>query len=412
LPTRRPDILFLIVLVLIVALGVLLVIFTQQVIVPRGGDQVYAPIWEASRAAMRQRGANPYSPDSVRRASQLLGEGSQPRFLYPYYSLILFGPFAQITPYSLSRAVWMVVCFACALGLAVSAVELTRWRPGVVGGLFFVLFAFGRVEMVRALLLGNPALVVSLLVAIGMIMVIQKHDVGAGIFFGLAVIKPTMVALLLPFVLVWAVSRRRMRLVVSMVAMIVLLVAGSFFVYSDWLTMNYLAFLDYYQASFPASPAAFVWTWLPGAGPWAMGVTAILLAGVMLISWWGALGKDERWFLWTSALTIVITNLIGLPTSISDHVLLIIPFTLAFSVWSQRWPGQGNHLSLLIMGIILGAEWSLVWFEMSGDLSGRPAGIFWFLMPLTALVLLYWVRYWALDSIQLRTRHLEALRKL
>ncbi|MBN2043597.1 MAG: DUF2029 domain-containing protein [Anaerolineales bacterium] len=410
--TRRPDIMFLIVLILIIAMGAILVVFNQRVIVPLGGDQVYAPIWEASRAAMRSPGANPYSLEAVSRASLLMGEGTVPRFLYPYYSLMLFGPFAQITPYSLSRAVWMTVCLACAVGLAASAVQLTRWRPGALAGIMFAVFALGRVEVVRALLLGNPSLVISLLAAMAMLMVVEKIDVGAGVLFGLTMIKPTMVALLLPFVLVWAVSQRRMRLVASLMVTITVLVAASFFIYPDWLGGNYAAFLGYYQASFPSSPAAYVWSWIPGAGPWAMGVTAILLAGLMLISWWGALGKDERWFLWTAALTLTITNLLGVPVSVSDHVLLLIPFALAFSVWSQRWPGQGNQLSLFIMAVILGAEWALFWFEMGGDFWGRPADIFWFLSPLTALVLLYWVRYWALDSIQLRTRHLEALRKL
>jgi len=408
----RPEISFLIVLVLILAGGAGLTWVNQNMLVPLGGDQVYAPIWEASRVAMEARGADPYSLNAVQRSVLLLGEGSAPRFVYPYYSLLLFGPFARISPYSLSRAVWMTFSFFCAVGLAFTAVQLTRWRPGVMGILFFVLFAFGRVEMIRALLLGNPALVISLMIAVAMLLLIRERDVGAGILFGLTIIKPPMVALLLPFVLVWAVSKRRMGLVWSMLGVIVVLLAGSLVIYPEWLLLNYLALLDFFQAGFPASPAAFMWVWLPDAGPWAMGSVFILLAGLMLISWWGALGRDERWFLWTAALTLVITHLIGLPTSLSSHVVLVIPFTLVFSVWAQRWPQQGRQLSLVVMGLLLIAEWGLFWLTMNGDLAGCPGDVFWFLMPVTALVLLYWVRYWALASIQLRTGHLEALRRL
>ncbi len=408
----RPEISFLIVLVVILAGGAGLTWVNQNILVPLGGDQVYAPIWEASRVAMETRAADPYSAEAVRLSAMLLGEGGTPRFVYPYYSLVLFGPFARISPYSLSRAVWMTFNFFCAVGLAFTAVQLTRWRPGVWGTLFFVLFAFGRVEVIRALWLGNPALVISLIIAIAMLLVIRGRDVGAGILFGLTMIKPEMVALLLPFVLVWAVSKRRMSLVWSMLGVMVVLVAGSLVIAPQWLLNNYMALLDFYQAGFPASPAAFVWVWTPDAGPWAMGLPAVLLAGVMLISWWAALGRDERWFLWTAALTLVITQLIGLPTSLSSQVVLVIPFVLVFSVWAQRWPRQGRQLSQVVMALILNAEWGLFWLTMGGDLAGRPADVFWFLMPVTALVLLYWVRYWALSSIQLRTGHLEALRRL
>ena len=197
-----------------------------------------------------------------------------------------------------------------------------------------------------------------------MLLVVRGKDVGAGILFGLTIIKPQMVALLLPFVLAlgglqtsdaagveYAGNGDRCCLLVPRL------------IYPGWIPMNYLALLDFYEAGFPASPAAFLWAWLPGAGPWAMGVAAFILAGLLLILWWMALGKDERWFLWTAALTIVITNLVGLPTSISNHVLLIIPFALVFSVWTQRWPEKGQQLSLFMMGVILGTEWGLIWLR-------------------------------------------------
>ncbi|MCB2178518.1 DUF2029 domain-containing protein [bacterium] len=409
---RRPDLLFLFVILAILLAAWGLTILNQRVIVPLGGDQVFAPIWEGAQIATRGE-ANPYETSNLSRSAVLLSDDDNtPRFLYPYYSLVLFGPFSAISPYSLARAVWTSFIMVSMVGLAFTALVLTRWRPKPLMLVAFLLFALGQFQSVRAVFLGSPAIVVGLLVSLGLLMVVQEQYGLAGIFFGLSIIKPEMVILLLPFVLVWGVSKRAFDLVMSMLVTIALLVGGAFAVFPQWLGFNYFEFLSYFEESFPASANAVIWRWLPGNDTRVMTGIAILLGLWMVVEWWRALGKDSRWFLWTAAMTIVFTNLIGVPTSLSNFVLLIVPLTLVFSIWAQRWRQVGERFALLVMVLLLGLEWGLGWLTMRWELTTQASGSMLIFLPVMTLIMLYWVRYWALNSIKLKTEHIEALRRL
>lgn len=409
---RRPDLLFLFIILAILLAAGGLTIFNQQVLVPMGGDQVFAPIWDGARIASGGDG-NPYSASSMSLSRVLLGDDyGEPLFLYPYYSLILFGPISEIAPYSLARAIWISVVMMCMVGLVFTALVLTRWRPKPGMVLAFLLFALGQFHSVRAVFLGSPAIVVGLLVALGLLMVVREQYGVAGVFFGLSIIKPDLVILLIPFVLIWGVSKRQMGLVFSILITGGLLVGGAFYFFPQWLLFNYVQFLEYFEQSFPASANAVVWRWLPGHNPRVMVVIAVVLGLWLMLEWWRAFGKDSRYFLWAAALTLVFTNLIGVPTTLSNFVPLIIPLTLAFSTWVQRWRTTGVQITLVVMALLLGLEWGLSWLTMRADLAGQPTGVLLLIYPVVILVLLYWVRYWSLNSIQMRTEHLEALRRL
>jgi hypothetical protein len=116
--------------------------------------------------------------------------------------------------------------------------------------------------------------------------------------------------------------------------------------------------------------------------------------------------------LWTAALTITFTLLVGLPVSLSDHVVLLVPFTLVFSTWAQRWKGAGTQLAVVVMALTAGLSWLVFWLTMDLDLTAPVSNAILFVLPLAAAVLQYWARYWALHSIRLKNSHLEALRRL
>jgi hypothetical protein len=327
---------FLGVVAAILLLAVGLTWINQNVIVPLGGDDVFAPIWEAARYSNTHESGNPYLPNAVMRAKILLADSPTPvRFVYPYYSLVLFGPISLLSPYSLARAVWMTVMVMCSVGLTFTGLVLTRWQPKFGMIALYLVFSLGSYRALRAMFLGNPAVVVSLLVAVGFLLVVREQNGLAGVFFGFSIIKPQMVILLLPFVVIWAVSRRRMGLVWSMLITMGGLVGGAFYFFPNWFIFHYGQLLAFFVERFPSSPNGVLWTWLPGSSPGVMAFVAIGLGIWLLVEWWQAFGKDVRWFLWAGALTIVMTNLIGVPTSISNHVCLGV-FNMGATLESER----------------------------------------------------------------------------
>ncbi|HKJ26767.1 MAG TPA: glycosyltransferase family 87 protein [Anaerolineales bacterium] len=399
-----------ILLVLLLAVGVTW--FNYNFLVPLGGDEVFAPIWEASQLVLEDNG-NPYTPQAVERSSILLSDSpNPPRFLYPYYSIPVFAPFAMITSYSMARAVWMTVMFGCLVGLIFTALALTRWQPHAFIMLVYLVFALGSIASVRAFFLGNPALLASIFVGFGLLLVVQERYGAAGVFFGLSIIKPQMVFLLLVFVLLWAVSKRYLQMAGSMVLTVLILVGGAVAVSPIWFVYYYYDLLEFFKETFPASFAAAVWAWLPDVGPLAMGLAALGLFIWLLVEWWRALGKDSRWFLWTASLTLTVSCLVGLPSSISNQVVLLVPLALVFSLWSQRFQGQGNTLSVVVMILLLGIDWLAYGLTVGFDLSAPANLLMLILRPAAVLLLLYWVRYWALNSVRLKVSHLEAYRRL
>ncbi len=407
---QRPDLLFLTAIILILLSSAGVTWLSYQFIHHPAGVDAFAPVWSASRY-MIEVGKNPYSQD----AASLVGILTiQPlrseRFVYPYYSQLVFAPFSLFVTYDLARAVWMTFLLACSVGLVFASLMMTRWQPSILMLLFFFLFALGNYHAVRAVYLGNPAVLAALLIALGLLFVVQESDAAAGIFLGLASIKPQMAVLILPFVFLWAVSKRRMGLVASLLLTLVALIGVSLVIYPGWLVENYFQLLLFFEETFPASASAILWSIWPSTGWQVMAAVAGVLAIWLLVEWWRALGKDARWFLWTAALTLSVTNLIGFYNSVSDMVILVIPFALVFSVWTQRWRRAGSTLSVVVMLLVFGLLWGV--FFASGMSWARPSVLFHFLMPLIAILLLYWVRYWALDSVRLRVQHLEALRKL
>jgi len=386
--------------------------FNYNLLVPTGGDDIFAPVWEATRYVIGESG-DPYTPGAVVRANLLLKDSPlTPRFLYPYYSLPLFAPFALIGSYSLARAVWMTVMFACLVGLVFTNLAFTRWQPRTYSMLIYLLFAVGSVFSVRAFYLGNPALLVAFFVAVGFSQVIRKRYGVAGVFFGLTIIKPQMVLFLLIFVFLWAISKRLLGMVSSMFFTMIALVGGAFAAYPLWIFTNYFQLLEFFNETFPAAFAAKVWVWFPNSGPVVMGIVAGIICIWMLFEWWRALGKESRWFLWTASVTLTLTQFVGLPTSISNQVILLIPFALVFSLWSQRWQKTGNMLSLAAMLLLLGSGWLAYFATMPMNLTAQAGALMQSFLPFLALMLLYWVRYWALSSVRLQVSHLEALRKL
>lgn len=399
-----------ILIVLLSAAGLTWVNYTF--LVPSGGDDVFAPLWEAARYVLAQDGS-PYTPEAVRRASTLLSDSPVTvRFLYPAYVLPWIFPFALIDSYSLARAVWMTVLFGCLMTLAFSALSLTRWRPKLLTMLAYLVFAWGSVPAVRAAYLGNPAVLAAFFVAFGLLLIVRERYGGAGFILGVSIIKPQMVIFLLFFVLLWAVSKRYMQLVRTMTLTVLVLVGGGIAISPLWLVQYYYELLQFFQETFPASFAAAVWAWLPARGPWMMGVAGLVLFGWLLVEWWRALGKDTRQFLWTASLTLSLTCLFVLPSSISNQVVLLIPFTLVFSLWAQRFQQRGNLLSVVVMILLTFGEWMAYILTMNTISSGPANVLMLTLRPVSAVLLLYWVRYWALNSVMLKGARLEALRRL
>jgi hypothetical protein len=377
-----------------------------------------APQWIGSRLTVLE-GKNPYSSETLDRIQRFVYDGRLARsyenpylFVYPYYAIAVFSPTAYFADYREARAIWITILGVAMVGVAFASLELTRWKPSRVVMGAYVLFALANYHAIRAVYNGNLAILTTLCLILAFLNIQKGRDVSAGIFLGLATIKPQMVILLWVFVLLWAVSRRRKRLVFSMmITPIILLIVSSRF-QPGWFNQYIAQISEYVRVEGVMSLGGILNQWQPGFGGILRWVITTIFAIVLMVEWWNALGKDERRFLWTAGLTLTITNLIGIPTSTSNYVIMIPVLTLVFSVWEQRRGIFGRNLVLAcILGLLAGLWW--LYLQTAGDGPGFDQSRVMFLpLPFFLLFMLYWIRHWAFGSFRLQVEELESLKKL
>ena len=411
---NRSAILVILLLALVAAAVVGLSWINYRYALENPGGNDFLVHWVGTRALIMDD-LSPYSDEvALRIQTAAYGRAALPgehelRVAYPLYSGILFTPFAMIKDYVLARALWMTLLEVCLLGTAVLSMRLVDWKPGVVVAFVFLLFAVLWYHGVRPLINGNAVIVVALLITAALAAIRSGQDEWAGVFLAYATIKPQLVVLLIPFVLLWAVSKRRWRLVAWTIGGVVLFsFVGVFFV-PNWILQNIQEVLRYPGYNPPGTPGAAFQAWWPGIGEQLGWGLAILLGVLVLIEWYAALGKDFRWFLWTASLTLVISQWIGIQTDPGNFIVLLPVLVLILAVMQERW-GKGAWLgTILLLVILLVGLWALFLGTVEYGPQPQQHPIMFFPLPLALLVGLYWIRHWA---VRPQSAFLDALRSI
>jgi hypothetical protein len=243
---------------------------------------------------------------------------------------------------------------------------------------------------------GNPSIVVTLFVVLALWSIRSGHDPLAGFLLAMATIKPQRVVLFIPLVLLWAISRRRWGIVFSFIGSLALLIATFTLFFPDWILQNLRQILSYPRYTLPSTSGTIFSVWVPGVGKQLGWGLTIVLSILLLSEWLFVLGKDFRWLLWTSSLTLVITNLIGIPTATENYVVMFSALVLVFSIWDERWGKVGRWLVAISMLILFAGLWYLFIGTLQPGDQPIQSPLMFFPLPLFLLGSLYWVRWWAI----------------
>ena len=366
---------------------------------PGGND--FLSRWVGTRLFLT-RALSPYSEQVTEQIHEMAygrdaraGE-DQMLFAYPFYTTLVIAPFALVGDYAMARALWMTALEVCLVLIATSGLALCRWRlPAWLLGLL-LLFALLWYHGLRPVINGNPSIVVTLFIVLALWSIRSGHDPLAGFFLAMATIKPQMVVLLIPLLLMWSISHRRWGIVVSFLGSLALLIATFTLFVPDWILQNIRQILSYPRYTLPSTPGAILSVWMAGVGKQLGWGITIVLSIVMLWEWLHVMGKDFRWLLWTSGLTLVITNVIGIPTATENYIAMFPALILVFSIWDERWQGVGRGLVVAIMLILLAGLWYLFVSTIQPGDQPIQNPVLFFPLPLLLLCSLYWVRWWAI----------------
>ena len=132
------------------------------------------------------------------------------------------------------------------------------------------------------------------------------------------------------------------------------------------------------------------------------GVIAVAMGGALTLylfwEWAKAAGKADRWFQWSAALTIVVTNLVAFRSATTNYVVLLPALCLIFSVLTDRWRAKGNVVVLLAMVALLFGLWGLFLTTIEGNVESP---LMYLPVPILTLFGLWWARWWAIRAIRL-----------
>jgi hypothetical protein len=405
----RPYVLILLVILVLIALTWANYRFAAQN--PGGND--FLPRWLGTRLFFTE-GWNPYF-DRTTQAIQNMVYGrpaisgeDQVLFVYPFYSIVIFGPYAVIGDYVLARALWMTTLEAALFVLAGLSISLSRWRPA--GWLLVILLLFSLLwyHGLRPVINGNASILCAMLIALGFLAIRSNHDVLSGVLFALTTIKPQMVILLLPFILIWAVSQRRWPLFWTLLGSLAILIAATSLLLPSWVIDNLRQILAYPGYTLPGTPGAIFASWLPGIGCQMGWLLTAFMIGLLLLEWWVAWQKDFNWFYWTACLTLVITNLIGVRTATENFIAIFPGLILVFTCWDERARRAGKFIVLVVLMLLLFGLWALFLGTMIKVDQPTQNPVMFFPLPFFMLIGLYWVRWWALRP---QRGLMDALRK-
>jgi len=411
---KAPDWLPFLLIGLLLAAVIGLTILNYQFSKQNPGGNDFLARWMGARFWLME-GISPYDEQVSLAAQQMIyGHPADPdegedkyQFIYPLYSMIFFGSFGLVE-FNLARALWMTVLEISLVLFVFVSVRLTGWRVSALTTAALILFVITWYYGIRTLILGQFAGVNALLIASALLFIQQKQDVPAGILLALSTSKPQMVALLAPFVFLWAYSARRRGIITGMLVTMAVLLVVSFALIPNWFLdmlrqiSEYPSYTAYIQIN---SPLSYIADLMPGIRTTLNGVLHVLAGLYLLIEWISAWGKDQRHFLWTAAMTMVITNLVAYRTSTTDSVMLLPVLFLIFRVWEYRWKGLGSGaVWFAILGLLVGP-----WALFIATVQGNQEALFMYLpLPFFCLIGLWWVRWWVMRPDRLMFDELAA----
>jgi len=365
---------------------------------PGGND--FLPRWLGTRLFLLEA-QSPYSQQTTEAIQQmtygrLADQGEdQVLFVYPFYSIFVFAPFAIIKDFSLARAVWMTVLEVSVVALGMVGLNLTHWRIPKLLLVLLLLFIALWYHSVRPVINGNASVICALFIGLAFIAIRTDHDILAAILLALSAIKPQMVVLLVIFVLLWSANHQRWSLFWGFLTSLGFLVALTSLLIPNWIVQNLRQILSYPEYTLPGTPGAIFAAWLPGVGSQMGWVLTVFMAGILFWEWRAALDKDFNWFFWTASLTLVITNLIGIRTATANYIALLPALILVFATWDERWRGVGRWLVIASMLLLFFGLWALFLNTLQSGEQPTQSPIMFFPLPLFLIIGLYWIRWWA-----------------
>lgn len=346
---------------------------------------------------------SPYS-DAVAEKIQIAAYGHpaqgiehELRVAYPLYSVFLFAPFSLVNDYVIARALWMTILEIALIVITFQSFQIFDWKPDLKIQAGILLFSLIWYHAVRGIINGNAIILITLLITSAFNAIKKYRDSLAGFLLAISTIKPHLVILLLPFVVIWAIYQRRWKLILWFSGSFACLIFLGWIIIPDWIVQNLWEVIKYPEYNPAGTLASAIAEWLPVIENQLKWGIAAILGLILVFEGWRARTKDLKHFLWTSSLVILISQWIGIQTDPGNFVLLFPVIILIVSVLDKKWKERGNQITSFVLLLFFVLPWLLFILTIQKSYQPIQSPLMFIPVPLLCFLGLYWVKWWMIS---------------
>lgn len=373
----------------------------QQIDASRGVKGI-RPMPDGAAVALVQQ-VQPYGP-AIARQTQQVAYGRvafSDEYAYilndPFYILLLYTPLALLRDFTLARGIWLLLAEAALVGCVLFSFNLSEWQPP--RWLYILLMAYGLFHYFsfNALFTSTPAIFLIFLYLSSLLALRSHSDELAGGLLALAAYQWEVGGLFVLFILFFVFANRRWGVLAGFGMALFVLLVISFLSNAGWGLPYIRAVLsDWYRGSNLNFGHIFR-AWFPQVGIPVEAIVSIGLGIVIFMEWLGSVDAHFRRVVWTAALSLAVTPLMGMAIFQSNYVVLILPFILILALAWERWRRYRSLMTILILLLVLLIPYAMyirtvmVYDPLLTDLLSV-------LPPVAAIAGLYWMRWWVLHT--------------
>lgn len=349
------------------------------------------PRWYGARELVLHH-RDPYSPEVSREIQYWIfgrlavpGE-DQGRFAYPVYVSFLLWPTIN-SDFAVVNAVMFWVLLALGAGSITAFARFVGWPRSNYGLLLLVVLCGCSYPFAFAARLRQLSLLVGFLLAAALVLLAKNKLVLAGGLLALATIKPQLMVLLVPWLLLWTLSdwRHRHRLLWSF-----LLAWSGLAGISDLLVRGWIPEFLHSVSSYVGYTHAGSILDILLKGEIAKAV-AVTLVAIVAVSCWQFRSREanSREFMFCTGLVLAI-SLVVIPTLAPHGQMLLIPgIFLLIRSGKTIWKGARVGRDALIgAGLIIGWPWvGAIGFSAAAIMFGFDTPRRFWLLPVSTIPL-------------------------
>jgi hypothetical protein len=317
----------------------------------------------------------------------------------PFFIVLLYTPLGLFRDFALVRGIWMLLSELALAGTIVLAFRLSEWQPPAWLYVFLIIFGLFSYFGLNALATGTTTAILIFIYSWILVALRSRSDELAGALLAFVTYQWEVGGLFFLFILFFVFSHRRWRVLAGLGMALFLLIVISFLIYPGWGLPYIRAVLSDWYRGANLTFSHMLSTWFPNSRVSLGGIASIVLAIILFVEWLGSVNTHFRRVVWTASLSLAATPLIGFAIFPSNHVVLLLPLVLVLALVWERWQRRRVLITLLILFFATLIPFSL-YLRSVYTYDPRVNDLMLILAPVTALIGLYWMRWWAIRSLR------------